>query len=1454
MSAPAMPEPTARRRTNPLHSTDTSSHHYAPSQMSNRSSRNQPWDTSSLGRRGSVSSLQSTRTGPPYVSDASYQPAVPKMPRHMPYAPSPAPSSQDSRSYSMTQPYHRGLTMQRSVSSLRSQNTAPAMPPRAQYLYPARLKRPGYRSASPALSDYSNVQPSSLPPPGRHVHRPPLTSYHSDYNHGPPMPIRQYPPPMPQYYRQPMPGPPPAAYDDGGYQYQMPPPRRAQPYPMAYHAHPQMPAMPPRVYTPRAQSTPPSSDPSSSAPQSSNPPTPRDADTAQITIEPAFIDPALSDLGDDSEDLAAYAQYADELEKSTDKFFELDAQSQAIHELEAPVAPRLSQVPRSEGFVQRIKALLNERAAVANEPTIKVTVQTDPTPTTTTLPQAHSNPDIAELPPDPIEVPQRRSTINQHPEDRHEPKQELQPRITKEMVRSIMASPSSSEQGTVTVEMQQSPTTSASQSVVSEEDHVHSSEYPVENNHLGEIEQHEPDTSDNKPIEPVQFTPITSALQDVQAAGDNTIRPTGDGAKLSVTHQNDDAPISPLKPDEAVINDSVVSPATTESPHKSSKSSICIPESNDVPISDAAVVSDRVAEPHAPPAQASTVAVDIPLSVPTVTTDVVTDIAVRFSLPRRSDHGKAQLVRVANNIQEEASQEEVELHKDVFELPTSMTPRHSGVDQVAPLNIKKAEILIEKTVQRNSTDATDLSSFIRRSFPRRQSIWPSDLNGSRRSSFDTASDSRQSAPHNAPGHLPRLKEDSQEDMLHHAGLRSTDFKFPVSKAQQSSTKDEPLRPLASCPTQPKVAKKEPKPAVQPLGPAPSGSALPGMSLSEIRSLPSLNFSRLDLVGQLNGALDLETRALTNHYKRPRTPAEIACPSPLRPSSTEALRERYTSFFVKPEEFKVPSPVEETESISVDNILSGHAAAQKVVGVNESTHQREASRASKRVMSPTSRPLSPEQLLGVAAEVDQLSVPTVHGLSERLSQLLPSLRHLHLDSIIADDQAVEHAIEEIHHIGERPQSLCTVRSSLGLRSLAAVAEDIATNGTHDSTLSMSTQLKRMTLTAGKDAEQGVTGSGAESKSVHSGDESTSSSGPTTPKRALLRTMSEGRRAELRPARASIGGATSHSKRSLTISGQTTRPWNLDENYPWSNDTIDIGLPALAHCRESLASDLLRHTARNSTASATGFDQTLQSASSTLSSISGLDPTVTVTADTMTNTKNMLKIKSKKPSTIFGSLRRKASRLRGRPSDVVEQTATDLTLSAHNPGDRYPSTALTAPLPFELDEVRSFFSDDSSGRVSPRRESRRGSLRKHLSSLRMRLPPVITISRPFSDIQAEAEAMNGNLRSRSLDRFGRASCQSGLRVVTSGMEADGGDSPPSPLTASSGFNSTFGGGGMGKVEFRTKRVVERLKTMWARGGALLRALSGRGRKRRDVERDGRDSEDELHVWDDSVYSGT
>lgn len=66
----------------------------------------------------------------------------------------------DYRSYSMTQTYSRySLSNHRSNASLRSQpeNSAPLQRPRSPFAYPTRLKRPGFRPSSPALTDGGGV-------------------------------------------------------------------------------------------------------------------------------------------------------------------------------------------------------------------------------------------------------------------------------------------------------------------------------------------------------------------------------------------------------------------------------------------------------------------------------------------------------------------------------------------------------------------------------------------------------------------------------------------------------------------------------------------------------------------------------------------------------------------------------------------------------------------------------------------------------------------------------------------------------------------------------------------------------------------------------------------------------------------------------------------------------------------------------------------------------------------------------------------------------------------------------------------------------------------------------------------------------------------------------------------------------------------------------------------------
>lgn len=53
------------------------------------------------------------------------------------------------------------------------------------------------------------------------------------------------------------------------------------------------------------------------------------------------------------------------------------------------------------------------------------------------------------------------------------------------------------------------------------------------------------------------------------------------------------------------------------------------------------------------------------------------------------------------------------------------------------------------------------------------------------------------------------------------------------------------------------------------------------------------------------------------------------------------------------------------------------------------------------------------------------------------------------------------------------------------------------------------------------------------------------------------------------------------------------------------------------------------------------------------------------------------------------------------------------------------------------------------------------------------------------------------------------------------------------------------GMSRMEFRARKVAEKIKTLWFRGGELLRSMSGR----RKLSQEARD-----WLQDSEVYSGT
>lgn len=822
-----------------------------------------------------------------------------------------------------------------------------------------------------------------------------------------------------------------------------------------------------------------------------------------------------------------------------------------------------------------------------------------------------------------------------------------------------------------------------------------------------------------------------------------------------------------------------------------------------------------------------------------ITSDIVTNIAARFSIPHQSTLPKANFVSTSS-ASERYSQTQ-ELHKDIHELPSSTSPRGSlwGADAIPPLQVNKQQDLADTTT--SFGEGANLSSFIRRSFPRRNSAFFGDRSTSQ-------SDERDSRPRSAfdiypthSGRLPGVKEDSQEDVA--------DVQQKWNKTSARLTSD------VSASTSTQIRRP--------------------FSLSEIRNLPSLNFSQMNLIDQLNAALAL--RDSLGALGR-RTSASVASPTPLRPASTDALRERYTSFFVKPEDFQVPDPMEEGESFSLETLIPSRRDVHRAQPLPTRSHIKESEHDDKgetlsSAAKERARSLSPTELLGMASEVEMLEVPSVAGLSSRLSALLPSLRP-HLDSVLVDEEAVEQTIDEIHKLGQRPTTMLSARSSGVLRSLAAIADDIATNGTHSSALAGPKPRYNKKLPplpvhgVGDEVDQSMLTT--TEATVMSESEGSCMRDPTI--HGLRRTRSEirGSSTMLRP---DIPSAN-QTRRSFTISTPNSRPWNYDKNYPWSAESglVSIEFGQDGDVRESIASRLLREAASTPTrrdramkgAMSPNAEDTIEESSLAMEPYE-FDPTATVTADTLTahHTRKL----SKKAPSLLESLSKRAKLVSptrpsmesnpstNRPGTAATMLSTKSAKSkAHAVGDRYPSTALQAPVGYDVDEMRSYFSDDGDSRSSSaqgirRRLSRTNVIKKRLSGLRFR--PEIRV-RPASEIQDAS--LSGDERTRNNNR----SSGMDFSMLSMGLGGDINalDDADEDATLPMGPQGTHVDGqvvpiGMSRVELRIKRLGERVRVALARGSELLRRMSAKR-----LRQDRGPSRQELHDVSarNSVYTGT
>jgi hypothetical protein len=158
---------------------------------------------------------------------------------------------------------------------------------------------------------------------------------------------------------------------------------------------------------------------------------------------------------------------------------------------------------------------------------------------------------------------------------------------------------------------------------------------------------------------------------------------------------------------------------------------------------------------------------------------------------------------------------------------------------------------------------------------------------------------------------------------------------------------------------------------------------------------------------------------------------------------------------------------------------------------------------------------------------------------------------------------------------------------------------------------------------------------------------------------------------------------------------------------------------------------------------------------------------------------------------------------------------------SPGDRYPSTSLQSPHG-NIEDVRSFFSDSTE---EEHEGEQRGSFRKQITSFRDK-----SSKAPSGHVSAAYSQSLDVHRGRSLDQYGRPS---NVRTTASLFD----DRFTEPVTPQN-------------YDGMVKRVAERLRHFWLKGGEIIRSLSQRGRQTQKQHRE-RDAESDNWLAD-SLYS--
>jgi serine/arginine repetitive matrix protein 2 len=301
------------------------------------------------------------------------------------------------------------------------------------------------------------------------------------------------------------------------------------------------------------------------------------------------------------------------------------------------------------------------------------------------------------------------------------------------------------------------------------------------------------------------------------------------------------------------------------------------------------------------------------------------------------------------------------------------------------------------------------------------------------------------------------------------------------------------------------------------------------ALNQTRALPSMNFSQMNLLEKVDEVLQLRSsRSLDDLMV---TPPEPRGGTPQRPVSAGDMREKYRSFCDRLDQLNTPKDATRTG-------ITGFVT--------------------RRVRSPR-----------LLAEIEQVTVPSVNGLTERLSELLPSLKAYYKGGdqgpYAAEEMIMEHAIEDIHEVGGPVQK----RSSARLRPLPGSPEMIVIEDVLYTELTNKDKGIRVIVAPGDGSV------GRAQSEFRASEKIDLTKTPFAELKAPPLSLTRSRTLTIGHAnvRESVeSGLTRRSLRSFTSTPTPTdtRPWNFDKNYPWAsstNNSIDISLPAPRAIRQS-----------------------------------------------------------------------------------------------------------------------------------------------------------------------------------------------------------------------------------------------------------------------------------------------